>query len=368
VGANAQKETTLMKNTRTLLFSATALPAAMFLFAAPAGEISFSPAEGHSVTRSWTAGSQFSLDDMEMSMNGQPMPMDMEMEMDMDMTMSFEVTDTFVGMMDGQPSELHRSFDVLDSNGSFSVEAELMPGGGEEKTIEASSELEGKTVAFKWNEENGEYDVDYHESEGESELLEGLTEDMDFRALLPAGSVDEDESWDIDVKQLTAILAPGGDMGLVPEMDEEEMGMMPGMQDFGRGMNDMLGDLLEGEANGTFKGYQEVDGVRVAVIALTVSIESSNDMTEKVAEAMGELPIEAELDIDYMDIEVSIEGEGTLHWDVEGGHVHSYDMSGSMGFITDMGMTMTMGDQDMEMEQTFEMSGTFENSMAISVN
>ena len=39
-----------------------------------------------------------------------------------------------------------------------------------------------------------------------------------------------------------------------------------------------------------------------------------------------------------------------------------------MSFITDMGMTMTMGDQDMEMEQTFEMSGTYENSMSISVN
>jgi len=357
-----------MKNTRTLLYSATVLPAALSLLAAPAGEITFSPAEGQSITRTWNAGSQFSLDDMEMSMNGQPMPMDMEMEMDMDMKMSFEVTDKFVSMMDGQPKELHRTFDVLDSGGSFSVEAELMPGGGEEKTIEASSELEGKTVAFKWNEENGEYDVEYFESEGEDELLEGLTEDMDFRALLPPGEVAEGESWDIDVKKLTTILAPGGDMGLVPELDEEEMGMMPGMQDFGRGMNDMLGDLLEGEANGTFKGYQEVDGTRVAVIALTISIESSNDMTEKVAEAMGKLPIEAEVEIDYMDIEVTIEGEGTLYWNVEAGHAHSYDLSGSMGFITDMGMTMTMGDQNMEMEQTFEMSGTFENSMSIAVN
>jgi hypothetical protein len=305
---------------------------------------------------------------MEMSMNGQPMPMEMEMEMDMDMKMSFEVTDTFVSMMEGQPKELHRSYDVLESNGSFSVEAELMPGGGEEKAITASSELEGKTVAFKWNDESGEYEASYHESEGEEELLEGLTEDMDFRALLPAGSVEEGDTWEIDVKKLTAILAPGGDMGLLPELDEEEMSMMPGMQDFGRGMNDMLGDLLEGEATGTFKGFREVDGTNVAVIALTVSIESSNDMTDKVADAMGELPIEAEINIDYMDIEVEIEGEGTLYWNTETGHAHSYELSGSMGFITDMGMTMTMGDQDMEMEQTFEMSGTFENAMAISVN
>ena len=358
----------MMKNSRTSLLSVAIVPAAICALAAPASEIAFSPAEGHSVTRSWITKSQFSLDDMEMSMNGNPMPMEMEMEMDMDMEMTFEVTDTFVAMMDGQPSVLRRSYDVLDSNGSFVMEAAMLPDGGDDRTIEASSELEGKAVLFTWNDEDEEYEVVFDESEGDEELLEGLTENMDFRALLPAGDVAEEDTWEIDVKTLTEILAPGGDMGLVPELDEEEMMGMSGMQDLSRGMNDMLGDLLEGEATGTFKGFQDVDGTNVAAIGITVSIESSNDMTEKVEEAMGELPIEAEVAIDYMDVEVEIEGEGVLYWDVEAGHAHSYEMSGSMSFITDMGMSITMGDQDMEMEQTMEMSGTFENSMSITKN
>ena len=72
--------------------------------------------------------------------------------------------------------------------------------------------------------------------------------------------------------------------------------------------------------------------------------------------------------IEYMDVEVEIEGEATLYWDVEAGHAHSYEMNGSMSFMTDMGINVAMGDQEMEIEQTFEMSGTFENSMGIEKN
>jgi hypothetical protein len=191
---------------------------------------------------------------------------------------------------------------------------------------------------------------------------------MDLRALLPTGEVEVDESWEIDVKSLTAVLAPGGDLALVPELDEE-MDMMPGMQDMGRGMHDMLGDMLEGTATGTFKGFEEVDGVRVAVIAIEIEIRSSNDMTEKVMEAMDEMPEEmGEFSIEFMDVEVEIQGEGTLQWDVEGGHAQSFELSGSMGFITDMGMTVTMGDSPVEIEQTMDMSGSFANSMTVSKN
>ncbi len=355
-----------MKNTPTPLLSAAALPV-LLAFALPGGEtVAFSPSEGHSVTRTWTTTTQFSLDDMEMSMNGQPMPMEMEMEMDMSMDMTVEVSDEYVSMMDGQPATLRRSYDTLDSSGTFAMEMELMPGGGDEMTIDSSSELEGKTVLFTWNEEDGSYDVAFDESEGDEELLEGLEEDMDLRSLLPEGEVAEGDSWDIDVKNLTAVLAPGGDMALIPEMDEETSGLMPGMDNMGRGMNEMLGDMLEGDASATFNGFQEVDGTRVAVIAITISIESSNDMTDTVADAMGDMPDEMpEFEIDYMDVEIEIESEGTLYWDVEAGHAHSYELAGSMGFITDMGISLAMGDQEMEIEQSFEMSGTFENTMSI---
>jgi hypothetical protein len=358
-----------MKNTRTSLSAAIALPV-IAVFAQPADTIAFSPSEGASVTRTWTSSTQFALDDMEMSMNGQPLPMEMEMEMDMGMDMSVEVTDEYISMLDGQPGALRRSYDVIGSSGSFALEAEMLPGGGDEKTIAASSELEGKVVVFAWNEEDDSYDISYDESEGDEDLLEGLEEDMDLRALLPPEEQEEGGTWEIDVKSLTSVLAPGGDMALVPELDDEDMGMgMPGMENMGRGMNDMLGDLLEGEATGTFNGFQDVDGVRVAVIALVVSIESSNDMTDQVMEAMDEMPEEiGEFSVEYMDVEIEIEAEATLYWDLEAGHAHSYEMNGSMSFITDMGMNVAMGDQEMEIEQTFEMSGTFENTMSIEQN
>jgi len=159
-----------------------------------------------------------------------------------------------------------------------------------------------------------------------------------------------------------------GDLALVPEIQGSEMDMM-GMQGMGRGMNDMLGEMLEGEATGTFNGIPEIDGTRVAVIAITVSVDSSNDMTDKVAEALSEMPEEmGEFSIEYMDIEIELEGEGTLYWDVGAGHAHSYELNGSMSFTMDMGMNVTAGDQEMEIEQTFEMSGTFESAMGIAKN
>ena len=354
-----------MKHNTTLLLSALFVPA-LFAFGPRSDQVTFQPEEGLSVTRAFTSETQISLDDFSMSMNGQPFPMEMEMEMDMTMNLGIEVTDEFVAMSDGKPVKLRRGYDTIGSNGTFAMEMAMMPGGGDEKTIAASSELEGKTVLFTWNEDDGAYDVAYDESEGDEELLEDLEEDMDLRVLLPEGEVAEGDTWEIDVKGLASMLMPGGDVKLVPDDMEEEMDMMPGMDKFGD-WSDMLGDLLEGNASGEYKGTTEVDGVKVGVIAISISISSSNDMTEKIEEVMDEMPDGVEdMSINHVDIELEMEGEGTLHWDLEGGLAHSFEISGTMNTIMDMGMSVSAGDQNMDIEQTMEMSGDFNSSLAIS--
>ena len=358
-----------MNQLRTTILAAVAAPA-LLAGGLSTADIVFSPAEGHSVTRTWTNTAQFALDDLQMSMNGQPLPMEIEMEMDMENSTEVEVTDQYVAMADGRPGQLKRTFDSLATTGSFSMEMEMMPGGGQSQDITASSELEGKTVMFTWDEDSGEYDVAFHESEGDDELLEGLEEDMDLRALLPSGSVSEGDTWDIDVKELTSVMAPGGNMALVPDMDGAEMGM-PGMNSMGGSMSDMIGDSFEGSATGTYKGTQDIDGVTVAVIALEFDVESSNDMTEMVLEQMDEMPEEMqgmEMDIEYMDVEMDIEAEGILYWDISANHAHSMTVSGNIGMVMDMSMSMAQGGQEMQMEQTFEMSGSFENAMSVAIN
>ena len=355
-----------MKQLCLSLLPAAAVPV-LVAVSMPAAEIHFAPAEGQSVARKFTTHAQLSLGDLQMSMNGQPMPMEIKMEMDIDSTSEVEVTDQYVAMGAGQPQELRRTFDAIGQTGSFAMEMEMMPNGGQEMDITSSSELEGKSVTFEWNEESKEYEVAWHESEGDDELLEKLTEDMDLRVLLPAGSVAEGDTWEIDVTKLNTVLAPGGDMKLVPELDEEAQ-QFPGMQGgMGEGFGEMLGDSIEGTASGEFKGMQDLEGVNVAAIAIKLDIESSNDMTEQIKEQMSEMPEEmGEVDLDYADVELDIEAEGTLYWNVDAGHAHMLELSGSMTMIMDTAMKMSPGGQEMRIEQMFEMAGTFDTNLTVT--
>ena len=357
-----------MKNTRTLLTTLLAAPALLAL-TLPVDEVAFGPEAGTSVTRTYTSNNQFSLDEMEMSMNGQPMPMDIEMNMDMSMDLSIDVTDTYVAVGDGRPDKLQRTYDALGTEAHFSMEMAMMPDGGQDKDISSSSELEGKTVLFTWNDEEGDFDVAYHESEGDEELLENLKEDMDFRALLPEGDVNAGDTWEIEPKSLISVLFPGGNMGLVPEEDGGSEEMMPGMDGMGADISEMLGDLLEGEASAEYMGTEDADGTTVAVIHFTISISSSNDMTEIVEDSMSEMPEGGpEISVNYVDVEIEMEGEGTLQWDLAASRAHSYEIQGTMNTLMDMGMGVAMGDKEMEMEQSLEMSGTFASSMKVEEN
>ena len=73
-----------MKHFKTLLLPVLLAPVLVAL-AAPGDKLAFHPAEGTTLVKSFTSKSQFSLDDLSMTMNGQPMPMDMDMQMDMSM-------------------------------------------------------------------------------------------------------------------------------------------------------------------------------------------------------------------------------------------------------------------------------------------
>jgi hypothetical protein len=327
--------------------------------------ISFAPAEGQTVVRKFTGGAQLALDDMQITINGQPSPMPMEMEMDMDMTTEFEVTDKFVSLASGRPLELLRTYDELALSGSFAIEMEMMPGGGQETDMTATSELEGKSVAFTWDEDSEEYDAAWHESEGDDELLENLSEDMDLRVLLPPTSVEEGATWDIDVAKLTDVLALGGDMGLEPEIEDEAQSL-PGMGGMGGGMGDMLGESIEGTATGEFKGLQELDGVHVAAIAVKIDVEGSNDMTEQVNEQMEKMGDQVgEMSVEYADVELDLQAEGTLYWNMDTHHAHSFELGGTMHMVMDTAMKVSQGGQELRIEQMLEMSGTFDNELTV---
>ena len=342
------------------------LPALLAL--APLAEkLAYHPAAGSTVTRTFTSKTQMALDDMAIEMNGQPLPQEIQMDMEMGQTQTIVVNDEFVAVDGPRPTKLRRSFEKLSQTGTFSMQSEMMPGGGQDRSVEGASDLEGKTVLFTWDPEGEVYTPTFDRSEGDAELLEGLEEDMDLRALLPPADkfpdgVSDGDTWTIDAKQLKPLLMPGGNLKIEPQ-DAEVEASMPGMDNMGD-FADMLGDLLEGQATATYRGTREVEGRKVGVVHLALDISSATDMSERVAEAMQNLPEGSpEMTLDHMDVELEMEGEGNLYWDLERGIAQSFDMSGTMRVGMDMGFDMAMGEQSMSMTQNMQMSGTFNNAM-----
>lgn len=346
-----------------VLLAAVAAPV-LLAFTLPKTKLSFAPAEGTSLTKVFTNETELTLEDMSMSMNGEEMPFQMEMDMTVTSVASTTVTDEYVSMRDGAPGKLKRTYDGLEATTSMSMEMDMM---GESQSMDsdadASSDLEGKTVVFAWSDDESEFKASFPEdTEGDEELLENLAENMDLRDLLPSGDVSEGDEWEIDVKALDSVLAPGGDMKLVPEeMDDEMKSMMGPMGSDGMGsLQDWVSDEIEGTATGKFTGMRDVDGTSMAVITINIDINTAVDLTDLVAESMedADMPMEIEMEIDHLDLEFELEAEGTLLWNVKGGHFHSLELSGETNLLVDTGMAMNAGGEEMTIENSVEMSGT----------
>lgn len=332
---------------------------------APADKVKFGPAAGAKLQRVWTISNEASLDDMQISSGGNPVPMPGEMEMSQTMTTEIEVTDTIVELRAGAPKVLKRTFDKLSGAGSVSMS---MPQMGDNSTeMSAQSELEGKTVKFAWNEENGAYDITFDSGEGDGELLEKLVEDMDLRGLLPVEEVSAGSTWTPSPNAMRDLVAPGGGLRLTPKAAEG------GMKSFGPGM-DRMGDLasmlteeFEGKVEAEYKGLREVEGAKYGEIAISFEISTSADLTDEVAGMAEEMPEGmGSMEVGNVDIEFSWKGEATILWDLEAGHVAGAEAHGEQSMRVDTGMKMTMGSQTMNIESSIEMSGKVDSKLKVT--
>ncbi len=361
---------TTMNITRTLMAAAVIGGAPFLISNLQRGEkISFAVAEGSSVTKSFTTSITSSLDDMQMLMNGEENAMMPSIEMDMEVTSTVKVTDTYGAIADGRPSKLSRKFEEIGMGIDMEMAIEMM-GDTQDEAMEGSgeSELEGKTVEFTWDKDAGEYVVQFAEDEnGDKELLEGLTEDMSLRGLLPKSEVAEGDTWEIDMANLVIIMAPGGDLGLEVDMDDEA-GMMGGgpdpemMSDFSA----LLGGEIDGEFTGKLMSVREVDGNRIAVIEIVVEIDTKADLIDMALEQMDqeELPEGMEMDVTMMDVEFAYEAKGELLWNLTKGHVAGFELKGETAMAMEMAMEMS-GMMEMTMEMSMEMSGELGYSITV---
>ena len=90
------------------------------------------------------------------------------------------------------------------------------------------------------------------------------------------------------------------------------------------------------------------------------------DRKENVSkEAMksADKPEGVDMDFDHMDVDLKLECEGELVWNLAASRVESLELSGPVNMNMDMAMKLAMGDRTMNLEQAFEMSGTFTSSV-----
>lgn len=339
------------------------------VLAAPEGKdtLAFHPAADASLSKVFATTSEFALDSASVVVDGQDVgAMLGQIEFGLETSSNYEVTDLYKAVAGGRPVELLRTFDVLESTATVSMsQAPEMP------ELTSASELEGKTVLFRWNAEKDEYERSFHESSGDEELLEDLEEDMDLRFLLPAEEVEVDGTWNVELEALLAITMPGGNLHLMPEgehADPEAMEMFEGFMDsFGT----TFGDLLEGQCVCTFKGVREEAGTRVGEVEIALEITGSMDLRELlnqlIESAMAEAPAEIDVDVDIgtADLSLDYEGAGTLLWNLEAGRLHSFSLDGEVSFAVKLAASIDAMGENHSIDAALEMSGEMLNEVAI---
>lgn len=357
-----------MNTNHKLLTAAGLLAAPTLLSALPTRDtLAFTPKAGASLSMTYTMVSENSLDDMSMSMNGQEMPMEMEMNMSNTMKVSF--SDELLEVEGSAPTRFKRTFNTILTEVSTEVAMDMM-GQGQDETVggRGTSELEGKTVAFTWKD--GEYTTAWADEEkGAAELLENHDPHAWLAGLLPKEAVSEGGTWDIETTALMGILAPCGDLHLEVEMEVGDMAMSMGPDAVMlTNLRQLMDGALEGSFTGKLAGYRDVDGVTMAVIELEVEIDSVSDMAEMIREKMEEsLPPEMpiEMDISNVDVSLTLEATGELLWDAKAGVPGGLTLEGEMAIGMEMAMSMDAGGQQMDMENTMEMSGSIQQTVTV---
>jgi hypothetical protein len=344
-----------MKPTHRLALTVLAVPALLAL-SPRADRIEFRAVSGLALERSYSSQHDLELEDMEVLMNGSPSPMMPDMEMTMSMTGNYKIADVYGESAGGRPIKLVRKFDQLDQLVHVKMSGAPVP--NPDMKMEANSGLEGKSVVFQWNADEKSYDTSFEGEAGDEALLEGLVEDMDYRFLLPDdGEAAEGDTWDVPTDRLRDLFMPGGDLKLIPDTSASGMGMSPG-----QGASDMFAGEFEGKCQATYKGQR--DGK--AVIALMVDAKVKSDGTEAAKKQLQEMPGGITADVDHVDIEVEIKGEGEFLWDLANGVPVQLSLEGTMRVNNDSGMNMEMGGQKMELETHMVLAGNFTGKVDVT--
>lgn len=359
--------------TKTMLrkFAPLAL-AATLGFAVPADELSFHPADGTSLTKKFTSEFTLRLEDLSVNAMGQEISPDMMGDPQVTFTgaMGVTLTDEFVKVGRGRPLELARAFDELGGTMSFEASAQ-----GESTTDESKleSDLAGKTVKYAWDEKESKYTIAWAAGhDGDAKLLEDLEEDMDLRFVLGEGEHKEGDTWEVPASRVADMLFPGASFKLAGPDDAGDDEAMKFLEELDLDTEELLRKLFAGSVKATYVGLKDVDGQKLAEIQLEAEIQSSNDFADLLARAIDKV-IEREggdvgekPNFEQVTLDLSFKGAGTLMWDAQAGHAHSFELNGEGTAAISIAASMDQGGQSMSMKGNVEFGGDFSSKLEVS--
>ena len=341
-------------NFRILTFAALTLATL-----APGEGPRFAPEEGTTLSRHLVLESQLELQELSATLNGEEVegPPD-SWAMSVSNQLELRIADRLGAVADGRMARMERSFTAISRQGSAEQSAPDMEPSATEITME--SPLEGESVVFTWDPDAERYQVTPLEEDADldEDLLAGLTQDLDFAALLSRGDVEVGATWEIDGALLLHYFPPCGDLGFEVEWDGEE-------DSDGLALMAVVLSPFEpiDECKGTLRAtLTAVDAeTKRASIALAGELELSADYSALLRERWEAIEGPGENRPNEFAAKFQLELEGELQWDLAHHHMHSLTLSGDQTVKATVGGT----ENGMVVEMNFEFAGSYSMSVTL---
>lgn len=267
--------------------------------------------KGRTVRQSWTLTQEREVESSTLQIMGNEQ--DVGSGSSVSSSRSMEVLDTVLAAEEGRLMALRRDHETLsagrDVEGIESSEGVVVQEGGE------TSPLEGLAVTFTRGE-GGAFEAAWadEDDQGEDAWLEGLRAMGYLDGLLPADEIAEGDTWELPGSFVAQLLSPLGQV----DVDDE------GGPDAPEGAIAISiptpGDLLdwtdmEGDIVARWESTETEDGPRRARIVLTLDLETTFDLVDRLEDAAVERG--ADESYDSAELVRTLEGEVIVLWDLD---------------------------------------------------
>lgn len=233
------------------------------------------------------------------------------------------VTDEYEKVADGRVLRMKRAFDEAQSTVSMDLDA------GEQAQVsfrlDCKSPLRTREVRFqRKTADDALVASPAAEDSVLDELVEGLTEDLDLRALLPEKPPAEGKSWEVPAQALASVLAPGGALGLEPDAAVVKKVPTEVMTPYQTILSTLIGPCdntgkIEGDVECTWKETSKKDGRELARIEFEMDVTTKTDTSKEIVRRLEAAKMTTEGAPDSARAEGKLRGKGYFTWDLAAG-------------------------------------------------